>query len=382
MSRSVWVVAVALLCLFAVPACGGGNGASGDGGTDSDTDTDTDTDSDTDIDSDSDTDADGGGDDGGPGADCPPPPACDETLPDLGLIQAWRHTIESPITVGSGDPRHRGRDLYLREGDPQWALAKFAYGLADQELNDEDVDVWLLEECGSTWQKLGTATTTDGSTLHDTVEGVEDTGGRVYFEISESVVLGVGRHRVLFVVLGDLSTADQYIEVLPADARFVVTDIDGTQTESETEDWTSLLGASVGAQPYGAELMWSFSRRGYRVFYLTARPEWLDALTREWLAATGYPPGIVHTSLTFTGALGAAAETFKTGELEALQSRFTGAPDYAIGNTATDAAAYENAGVPPEHAYSYQFDPGASGTQVDDYSTLVPVIDALPSLCD
>jgi phosphatidate phosphatase PAH1 len=240
----------------------------------------------------------------------------------------------------------------------------------------------LLEDCGSTWQNLGTTTTTDGSSPHDTIEGVEDTGGRVYFEISPSVVLGLGRHRVLFVVQGDLSTADQYIEVLPADARFVVTDIDGTQTESETEDWAALLDASVAAQPYGAELLWSFSRRGYHVFYLTQRPDWLDALTHGWLAGAGYPPGIVHTSLTFTGSLGAEAEAFKTGELEALQARFPGAPDYALGNTATDAAAYANLGVPADRAYCYQFDPGASGTLVDDYSTLVPVIDALPPLCD
>jgi len=281
-----------------------------------------------------------------------------------------------------GAARHRGRDLILREGDPQWALAKFAYGLADDDLKDEDVAVYLLRGCGTTWEELGVVATTQEG-VHATVEGVEDTGGRVYLEIPAAQRLGPGRHRVHFVVRGDHTTADQIIEVLPADARFVVTDVDGTQTESETAEWGAVLtGADPAHNPSGPELMTAYARRGYHVLYLTARPEWLEPRTHEWLLAHGYPQGIVHTTLGLTGATGAPAIEFKQGELEALLARFPGALDDAIGNTDSDTAAYHNVGVPPDRSFLYQYDPGADGTRVDDYATLIPMVEERPALCD
>lgn len=320
------------------------------------------------------------GDDAGP-RECPLPPACDAPLPPLGPTSAWRHSVTTPITVALGAPRHRGRDLYLRESDPQWALAKFSYGLADDDIQDEDVDVYLDRGCSGAWETLGLATTTnDGD--HETIEGVEDTGGRVYFEIPAAVRLGPGRHRVLFVVRGDHSTAEQLIDVVPASTRFVVTDVDGTQTESETAEWASLLtGSGPASQPHGAEALETFARRGYRLLYLTARPEWLEPRTHAWLDEQGYPPGLVHTTLGGTGATGAPAEMFKTDELSALQARFPGGVAYGIGNTETDAAAYVSAGLPPERIVSYRFD-GAGATRMDDYAELVTIASALPALCE
>jgi hypothetical protein len=313
--------------------------------------------------------------------ECPPPPACDAPPPPLPPTTSWRHPIATGFTVAMGAPQHRGRDLWLRVGDPQWALAKFTYGRADDDLKDEDVDVYLLRDCAGTWEMLGTATTTeDGES--PPVEGVDDTGGRVYFPIPAGRELGVGRHRILFVVRGDHTTTDQFVEVLPPDARFVVSDVDGTQTETETAEFAAIFGGADPAhQPSGPELSWALARRGYRVFYLTARPEWLHQRTHEWLDAHGYAPGIVHTTLSGTGAMGSAAQTFKTDELNALLGRFPGSIDYAIGNTDTDIAAYAAVGLPAERVYSYRYDPGAAGTRVDDYGTLIPLADALPAIC-
>jgi hypothetical protein len=325
------------------------------------------------------------GTDAGPGPDAGPrecpPVACDAPLPALGDTQPWRHTFATPITVRLGSARHRGRDLYLREGDPQWALAKFAYGLGDDDLKDEDVDLYLLRGCGTRWETLGTATTTnDGA--HATVEGVEDTGGRVFFEIPEPMRLEVGRHRIVFVVQGDHTIAEQFIEVLPPDARFVVTDVDGTQTESETAAWGSLLtGTGPASQPSGADALWAFARRGYHVFYLTARPEWLEPRTHAWLAEEGYPPGLVHTTLGGTGATGAPAEEFKSTELASHVARFPDAIAYGVGNTDTDAASYASIGLPPERIVSYRFDAGAVATRMDDYAELVTIAEAMPSVC-
>lgn len=311
---------------------------------------------------------------------CPQPPACDAPVPSLGTMGEWRHT-SSRITAAIGSPRHRGRDLWLREGDAQWALGKFAYGASDDDVKDEDVDVYLLRGCEGDWEFLGTATTTEDG-AHATVEGVEDTGGRVYFELPPAQRLGLGRHRLLFVVQADHSTAEQFIEVLPAGARFAITDVDGTQTESENAEFGAIFsGATVTAQPFGAELMSAFAARGYRPFYLTARPDWLQTRTVEWLSENGYPPGVVHTTLGFTGAMGNAAVVFKTGELAALLARFPDSIEVSIGNTATDTTAFSNVGVTPERAWLYRYDPGAMGTRIDDYGAQIPVAQTSPLSC-
>ena len=314
------------------------------------------------------------------------PAACERgSLPDIGTVSDWRHPIATGFVTLQGGQRHRGRDLYLREGDDAWALAKFAYGAFDDDLVDEDVDIWLLRDCADArtgdddWELLGTATTTDDGD-HDPVEGVEDSGGWVYFPIPKTASLGLGRHLVLFVVRGDHSLAEQRIEVLPADAKFVVSDVDGTQTESEMAEFTAVfLGTDPAAQPHGAEALWAFAARGYHIFYLTARPEWLTTRTHEWLLDHGYPPGLVHTTMTFTGSFGNAAIDFKSGELAVVDGRFADGVRYAIGNTDTDEAGFQNAGVP--NTYLYQFDPTSWGTRIDDYATLVPIAQAAPDVC-
>jgi hypothetical protein len=317
-----------------------------------------------------------------PARRCLEPSPCDLPPPDPGPAGSWRHSIATPATTILGAAQHRGRDLFLREGDPQWVLGKFAYGIVDSDLDDEDVDLYLLRGCAA-WERLATVRTTDGSTNHATVEGVDDHGGQVYYPIPAARRLGVGRHRVRFVVRGDLSVADAYITVLPAGARVVVSDVDGTLTESETAEWGTLFGgASPAAQPGGADMLWAFARRGYHVFYLTARPAFLATRTHQWLNERGFPPGVVHTTLGLTGALGGAATTFKAEELNALINRLGYAPDYAFGNTDTDVAAYALVPIVPSHAYYYQLAGDLRGGQrVDDYRTLVAGFAALPPVC-
>lgn len=311
---------------------------------------------------------------------CPPMPTCATPPPSFGATVAWRH-LSTRVTVALGASQHRGRDLFLREGDPQWALAKFAYGLADTDLTDEDVDIWLLRDC-TRWEMLGTATTTtDGA--HTTVEGVADNGGRVYFPIPTERRLGVGWHRLLFVVRGDHTTAEQWINVLPAGARVVVSDVDGTLTESENAALLSLLtGPPPAANAGGAEMMQALVSRGYHVFYLTARPEWLAASTHTWLNLRGFPRGVVHTTLGLTGAVGTAAQTFKTDELRAFVTRFGAPPDFGFGNTDSDVGAYSGTMLPASGAYYYRFAGDLrGGTRVDDYNTLVSRFRALPAVC-
>ena len=314
---------------------------------------------------------------------CALPPACTGgTLPTFSA-RRWVHSIESNLTVITGGARHRGRDLFVREGAPQWALAKFAYGATDKDLEDEDIEIFVQRNCAGPWERLGTARTTRDSTGHPTTEGVADTGGWVFFQIPAAMRLGVGRHRLVFGVVGDHTTAEQLIEVIPPEARVVVTDVDGTLTESENAEFAVLFsGPSPQVNAGGPEMLTALARRGYRIFYLTARPEWLEARTHAWLRERGLPPGLVHTTLTFTGALSTAAVSFKTGELNDLILRFGRRPDYAFGNTDSDVTAYRNAAINAPDTYYYRYTGDTrGGVRVDDYRTLVAGFSAGPLYC-
>jgi len=316
----------------------------------------------------------------GGGAGCPPAPACDNTPPDPGQPQDWNN-VSSSLIVLEGASRHRGRDLYLAPDDPQWVLGKFAYGLGDDDLPGEAVDIYLDRNCAGTWEKLGTATTSNAG-QNATVEGIVDDGARIYFQIPVADKLEVGRHRIHMVVLGDLSTAEQIIEVINFGTSIFVADVDGTLTTSDTETWTSLLTGNLPANwPSSAEALTLLASKGMRPFYLTARPEWLDPRTREFLVADGYPPGVMHTTLDFLGATGAAAATFKTAELAVAVSK--GAViQWAFGNADTDAEAYDNADVQPlDHRVFVGLDDTYGGRRIDDWSVLLSELNALPPVC-
>jgi hypothetical protein len=315
------------------------------------------------------------------GAWCTPIPSCDAAPPAPGARVRWNHTL-SAVTVALGKPNHRGRDLFLNPDDPQWAIAKFSYGIFDKDLKDEQVDVYLLRGCGDTWELLGTATTTEDDE-HEAVEGVDDSGGRVYFEIPASKRLEPGRHRVRFVVRGDLSSTEAFIEVVPRGAPVFVSDVDGTLTVAESEEFGALLSGRLPAVNTDApEVSRILASKGYHAMYLTARTEWLVGRTRDFLAANSFPPGVVHTTQSATGATGAAAAEYKSEELAALADHGL-VPSWAFGNTATDAQAYENAGVDLSKRVFYRFsDTAHGGRRIESYSELLSEVSALPSLCN
>ncbi|WP_433936029.1 phosphatidylinositol transfer protein [Sorangium cellulosum] len=311
---------------------------------------------------------------------CPARPACDAPPP-LALPRGFRHTRSR--LVASGWPRHRGRDLFVRADGHQWAIAKFAYGPLDDDLEDEDVEAYLLRGCSGDWERLGAFRTSDDDHLHPTIEGIRDTGGRVYIDLTAGGRLEVGRHRVHLVVAGDGTSADLFVEVLPPDARVAVTDVDGTLTSSEVAMVGELVGGGPpAAHPGAPEAMHALAASGVYLFYVTARPEWLVASTRVWLRERGFPPGILHTTVGVTGAAGRAAAAYKTVELGWLKARTGIVPAFGFGNMPSDVAAYTAAGIAPSGSYYYKLGGDLrGGVGHDDYRRLVPALFTPPSAC-
>jgi hypothetical protein len=315
-----------------------------------------------------------------PAAACIPMavPACDAPPPPPPPRRAW-HAFTSAVVAATG-ARHRGHDLFITPGAPQWLIARFAYGLLDAALPGEEVDVFLLRGCGSDWESLGTAIMT-GSGEHPEVEGVPDPGGRVYFPVPASKQLGPGRHRVRFVVAGDGSSAEAFIEVRARGTALAVVDVDGTLTTSESAEFGALLtGQLPTPQPDAARALGLLATRGFRPLYLTARPEWLTERTREFLASNGFPAGIIETTTGGSGALGAAATKFKTDALARLDGKGL-VPALAIGNNGADADAYAAANIQPAHSRIFvQFTDSAHGGRrieayadvLDDFGRLAP----------
>ncbi|HMI89287.1 MAG TPA: hypothetical protein VK550_34655 [Polyangiaceae bacterium] len=313
------------------------------------------------------------------GPACPPAPACNAAPPDPGPARAWRHAAPG----GAANPR--GRDQFVTPGAAQWVIGNFQYGLGPVEagLQDEEVDVYVLRNCGTAWEKLGTALTTGATPSHPKVEGVDDASGRIFFEIPTAQALGVGRHRVRLVVGGDLTVIDMFIEVVPANTPIVVSDMDGTLTDSETAQFIAILTGTIpNANPDAAQALHILASKGYRPMYLTARPEWLVKTSQDWIVAKGFPPGILHTTLVGGGATGPAATTFKTDEL-ALMAQKMLKPTYVIGNTNTDADAYNNAAILPlaNRIYFQYTDTAWNGRRIEAYSALLPEFSALPLVC-
>jgi hypothetical protein len=314
-------------------------------------------------------------------------PACVPTLectaPQMPAYatRGWRHGIRTRAAKLEGSARHRGRDLFLNPGEPQTVIGKFAYGLGDKDLEDEEVDVFVQRDCGSAWEKLGTAITTDGDHAHATVEGVEDKGGRIYFEVPEDKALGLGRHRVRLVVAGDGTSADMFIDVVPAKTPIFVSDVDGTLTSSENVEYVKYLtGGLPDTHPSAPEALRDLAAKGYRPFYLTARPEWLTQRTRDFLDARGFPPGVVHTSTTFAGAgFGSSASSFKANELAMLSQKGL-VPSYGFGNKQSDVDAYASI-QPNDHRILYQLGGNIAGRRIDSFAELLPAFGALAPAC-
>lgn len=312
---------------------------------------------------------------------CAPRPTCtSDSGPTLAPARGFDHISSSTVTT-LASPNHRGRDQIYTAGEAQWVIAKLAYGTVDKDLEDEAVDIFVERGCGGSWEKLGSTRTSTGDGTQS-VDGVADAGGRVFFQIPPSKTLELGRHRVRVVVTGDHSSTDMLIDVVKKDTPIVVSDVDGTLTSSEFVEFSALLqGELPAAQPDAAAALGRLASKGYRIVYLTARPEWLGARTHEFLATRGFPAGIVHTTSSLTGAIGGAAAEFKTGELDRLRAHHL-VVAWGFGNQASDTDAYDRAAIEPrDHRIFLGQQDAHGGRTVTNYGELLPSLASFPAVC-
>jgi phosphatidate phosphatase PAH1 len=295
------------------------------------------------------------------GGKCPPPLPTNEG-------SSFKH-MRTKLVTAMGDARHRGQDVLVVVGQPQRVAAKFAYGQLDKDLKDEAVDIYVQREvpCGE-WSLLGQAwTTKDGDKR--TVDGVEDDGGRVFFDIPEERRLPAGRHPIRMRVRGDGTVAAFELVVVPPETKVVVFDIDGTLTTRDKEITKEYLAELVNidydpAMYEGAvEVVKAWADNGYTIAYVTGRPDWLRKFSEKWLKAKGFPPGVLHLAETMHQVLptsGGVAK-YKADYLKSLQERglFIAA---AYGNATTDIEAFAEAAVAKSSTYIIGPHGGEEGT--------------------
>jgi hypothetical protein len=249
-------------------------------------------------------------------------PGC-ATAPAVARV-AFRHR-RSRFTAALGAPRHRGVDLIAAADDPVQTLGgKLAYASIDKDLGGEDVVVFACLQ--ATWSPLGIATT--------------DRDGRFALALTGADRLPPGLRELYAVVPGDGSGARFLAYVAARGERVVVTDIDGTLTGAENAVLDTVLFGDDIAHRAGAPE--ALGASGMTVVYLSSRGDQLTELTRQWLAAHGFPPGPLRLAPAVVTRPGPRTVALKAALLRAL-----GVPiAAAIGNKPTDVEAYAQAGVP------------------------------------
>jgi hypothetical protein len=226
-----------------------------------------------------------------------------------------------------GEARHRGIDLIAGVADATQTLGgKLAYSAADKDLADEDVALFAC--VARRWIALGNATT--------------DGDGRFQLALTGPRRLPAGMRDLLAFVPGDGSEVRFLAYVAAHDEQVVVTDVDGTLTESEHAIVGEVLGNKQIAPRWNAPAALQRSKRP--IIYVTARGDQLTESTRRWLREHGFPRGPLRLAPQLLVAPGRAQLELKTRILRAL-----GVPIIAgIGNRATDIAAYREIGLQPE----------------------------------
>jgi phosphatidate phosphatase PAH1 len=288
------------------------------------------------------------------------PPVTDTrcTKPPAVTVTGFRHR-RSKYLARSG-PNHRGIDVIAAEDNPvQHVQGKLAAGIDDQDLEDEEVEVFACIAPGS-WKPIGKAITDDD--------------GRFRFTLERPHRLPVGMRDLYVAALGDGSGAYFVGYNAPRGSSIVVTDVDGTISWSENSIIKNVVSraSDIKHRPNAPE---AFGKLPYPIVYVTARGDVFMDVTRGWLERHGFPRGMLRLSVGLFARPGNKAIEYKTSVLKSLPVPIAA----GIGNRKSDITAYSGIGLAakrifihlPEYAKEVAVDLQA-GTAIgfDDYAKL------------
>ena len=244
----------------------------------------------------------------------------------------FRH-VSNEIIAELGDPRHRGVDLVAAASAGTQTLEGWlTYTVADKALEDEDVDLYACVD--SAWAKLGTART-DGE-------------GHFALALGDANRLAVGMRDVYASVVGDRTGTVFLAYVAPDQTPLLVSDVDGTLTDSENAFIETVINGEQPGQQAGASAAFSAAAAsGYQIVYVTARGNQYTDATRQWLADRGFPRGPLRLAASYVTLPGDDTVDFKTRAITDLGLRVA----VGVGNRATDITAYANAGLAGDHIF-------------------------------
>ncbi len=286
-----------------------------------------------------------------------------------------RHT-RSKLVIRTGDPNHRAADLIARETDAVQRIGgKLAYGALDKDLQGEVAAVYACE--GGAWRLLASGLTNADGRFEVVLEGKArvPTGMRDLYVAS--TIDGTGAWAVGYVA--------------PKDATLVVTDIDGTLSESEDAVVGQMVkGTDIAHRPYAPEAL---SKVPHVIVYVSSRGDVFTEKTRAWLTSHGFPRGLIRLGRGVFVPAGDRSVEYKASVMRALTVPIAA----GIGNRASDIAAYARARIPanrilihlPEFEREVEADLAASrAIGFTDYqklyglmaSTTAPLLVELPSL--
>jgi hypothetical protein len=213
-------------------------------------------------------------------------------------------------------------------------------GLFSQPLPGEYVSLWTYD---TEWRSLG-RTQTDANGLYE----FPDTG-----------FVAANGTAVYAMLEADGDCMDHYTYMLPPGSKVVVTDIDGTLTIDDEQQFLQWMDEDYVPVEVGAasEVMQAWADKGYPIVYLSARLHVYRNETRAWLRDQGFPIGPLITE----PSLGSAA-AYKTLWLTRMMQTFGWVPVAAYGNADTDIEAYQNVGIPKAQTFIVGPFAGDSGT--------------------
>ncbi len=147
---------------------------------------------------------------------------------------------------------------------------------------------------------------------------------------------------VLGLVAGCSPLPHMHISSAPhGPAPAVVLDVDGTLTPRVAAIFSTRPDAATAAQ--------LLAKKGYEIFYLSARHPWFSSGMPDWLRENGFPEGSVRVAQTLEDYRNPVP--FKTGQLKAIAGQGWDIV-LAYGDSSTDFQAYAEAGLPHQGIFA------------------------------